>query len=108
MIHFPALVRHDNEDELIYIDSLQDWQNDEEMLLYIFTERDVLIDSTGQVFLLPDVQENLTTATPIANATVENITELVQAHVHILGHCCSEKIRFNTVSEAIAAIKDLQ
>lgn len=107
MITWPAFIKHDGEDELIYISSLTEWQNDEEMLLYIFSERDVLIDSVGKVYSLPMLQQNIDSDDFIAVASVDNILELVKAHAAVTGHCCIEKINCQTVSDAVELVKDL-
>ncbi|WOH36778.1 DUF4144 family protein [Thalassotalea fonticola] len=107
MITWPAFIKHDGEDELIYISSLTEWQNDEEMLLYIFSERDVLIDSTGKVYSLPILQQNINSNDYLAVASVGNIVELVRAHAATVGECCIEKINCQTISQAVALVKDL-
>lgn len=107
MITWPAFVKHDGEDELIYISSLIEWQNDEEMLLYIFNDRDVLIDSAGKVFSLPVLQQNINSGDSLAIASLENIIELVRAHAAITGQCCIEKINCQTIKQAVELVKDL-
>ncbi|TRX55125.1 DUF4144 family protein [Thalassomonas sp. M1454] len=107
MIHWPAIIKHDGEDELIYISSELDWQNDEEMLLYIFTDRDVLIDSNGQVFSLDEVQQHLNSSTVLATASLENVIELIQAHAAIAQACCIEKIQTKTIKQAIELVQQL-
>ena len=107
MIYWPAVIKHDGEDELIYISSATVWHNDEEMLLYVFTERDVLIDSHGQVFSLTDIQTCPESAIALATATIDNINELVRAHAVICGECCVEKIHCQTLSQAMKFIESL-
>ncbi|MEW6999100.1 DUF4144 family protein [Colwelliaceae bacterium BS250] len=107
MINWPAFIKHDGEDELIYISSATAWQNDEEMLLYVFTERDVLIDSHGQVFSLTDIQTSFESAIALATATVDNINELVRAHAVVCGECCVEKIYCQTLPQAMEFIESL-
>lgn len=107
MIQWPAIIKHDGEDELIYISSELSWQNDEEMLLYIFTDRDVLIDSSGQVFSLSDIQEHFNASPVLANATLDNIIELIQAHAAISATCCIEKIQTKTIGQAIELVSHL-
>ncbi|WNC68882.1 DUF4144 family protein [Thalassotalea nanhaiensis] len=107
MITWPAFIKHDGEDELIYISSFSEWQSDEEMLLYIFTERDVLIDSTGKVFSLPVIQKNINSDDYLAIASVENVIELVKAHASMSGQCCIEKINCQSIKQAVELVKDL-
>lgn len=113
MIQWPAIIKHDGEDELIYVSSLSEWQRDEEMLLYIFTERDILIDSSGQVFSLTDVQQNIADNNDIldnkclATVNADNIMELVRAHAAIIGSCCIEKMHARSAIQAIKLVKDL-
>ena len=104
MITWPAIIKHDGEDELIYIKDKQQWQQDEEMLLYIFTDRDVLIDATGKVFSLPELQNNLDSDSYLAIANLENILELVQNHAQLSNQCCVAKIQTTTIQQAIELI----
>lgn len=105
MITWPAIIKHDQEDELIYISSVLEWQSDEEMLLYIFTDRDVLIDQLGQVFLLTEVQKDMANANPIATATPDNVMELVKAHLALQQSCCLEKLPSLSIAEAFALLQ---
>ncbi|WNC72054.1 DUF4144 family protein [Thalassotalea psychrophila] len=107
MITWPALIKHDGEDELIYISSLIEWQNDEEMLLYIFTDRDVLIDSAGKVFSLSVLQADINSNDYLAVASVDNMVELVRDHAAIARQCCIEKINCQTTRQAVELVKDL-
>ncbi len=107
MIYWPAIIKHDNEDELIFIANEQQWQTDEEMLLYLFTERDVLIDSKGAVYSLPDIQQSPETAKPLGHATVENMLELVREHAVITNHCCASKIHASSIEQAIALVSSM-
>lgn len=107
MISWPAVIKHDGEDELIYIDSLEVWQNDEEMLLYLFSERDVLIDSQGKVFSLPDVQQHLDDADILGQGTLENMLELARNHAALTGTCCVTKIHAKSYKDVMLLIKSL-
>ena len=107
MITWPAFIKHDGEDELIYVSSLSEWQNDEEMLLYLFTERDVLIDASGKVFSLPLLQQNINSDEYLAIASVDNVLELVKAHAAVSEQCCIEKIQCQTTRQAVEFVKEL-
>ncbi|OUS28161.1 hypothetical protein A9Q98_07885 [Thalassotalea sp. 42_200_T64] len=107
MITWPALIKHDGEDELIYIESQRQWLIDEEMLLYIFTERDVLIDASGKVYSLSVLQQNINAEQYLAIASVDNLLELVRAHAAISQQCCIEKIFCQTTAQAIELVKQL-
>ena len=107
MINWPAVIKHDNEDELIYIESLQQWQQDEEMLLYIFTPRDVLIDVSGNIYSLPDLQQSIDSAKCLGQASTDNIMELVRAHAALSNQCCIEKLGANDISQALAIVRQL-
>lgn len=107
MITWPVIIKHDGEDELIYVKSLSDWQADEEMLLYIFTERDVLIDSKGKVFSLPLLQKNIHSEDYLATCNLDNVIELLKAHAAIMGQCCVEKIQTNSIADAIELVASI-
>ncbi|WP_371187862.1 DUF4144 family protein [Thalassotalea maritima] len=108
MIAWPAVVKHDGEDELIYIVSEQDWLNDEEMLLYVFSDRDVLIDSHGHVFSLPAVQQNMASTEVLGTATLENMIELAQLHAAVNQQCCVGKIGAGNIAEVMQIIASMQ
>ncbi|NMP16103.1 DUF4144 family protein [Thalassotalea sp. Y01] len=108
MIHWPALIKHDGEDELIFIENRDAWRNDEEMLLYLFTESDVLVDSTGQIFSLPDLQNNLDSEQVLGQASLDNVIELVANHAVVCNICCAEKINAKNILEAVELVASMK
>ncbi|WP_068547264.1 DUF4144 family protein [Thalassotalea crassostreae] len=108
MIQWPAIIKHDGEDELIYIHSKKHWLEDEEMLLYIFSERDVLIDATGKVFPLKELQQDIEHSNYLVEASLDNIVELIQHHASIVGNCCSSKIQTENILAAIEMVRTIK
>lgn len=107
-LSYPAIIKFDGCDELILLTSESDWQGDDELLLYVTTEQDVLIDSLGQVFQLSQLQMQGITAKPLDYiATAENVNELIQAHFAAEQECCISKLSVATndsVKEVIARL----
>ena len=107
MITWPAFIKHDGEDELIFIKDQRQWLQDEEMLLYIFSERDVLIDAAGKVFILPEIQKDINSENYLAIANLENVLELIQQHAQLANQCCVSKIQTATIKQAIELLPSI-
>ncbi len=104
MIQWPCLFKLEGDDELIFIDS--EAELTKELASLIVSEEDIVIDSSGQVFKVEvdSCQGNAFIAQPNA-LTLEEFTLLIQAHEFSASQVCLTKIQFNTISEAIQALR---
>ncbi|GAL36533.1 hypothetical protein JCM19240_2602 [Vibrio maritimus] len=104
MIQWPCLFKLEGDDELIFIASETELTKELESL--IVSDEDILIDSSGQAFKIEvdSCQGNAFIFQPNA-LTLEDVTLLVQAHEFSLAQVCLTKIQFNSISEAIEALR---
>lgn len=104
MIQWPCLIKLEGDDELLFIASEADLAN--ELASLISSDDDVLIDSHGDVFKF-QVGSNLNTAFTAQHKalTLEEVTSLIQAHEFALAQVCITKIQFNSIHEAIQALR---
>lgn len=110
MIKWPAVIKYQGEDELIYIASLSDWLNDPDLCLPNYEAEDRLIDVSGALFLLPTAPSDVNAATFVALNTeipVHEFVELVRQHAVIENYCCSAKINAKTHQQVIAMVKEI-
>ncbi|MFT7683298.1 MAG: hypothetical protein ACI935_002789 [Moritella dasanensis] len=110
MIKWPAVIKYQGEDELIYIASLSDWLNDPDLCQSHFEVEDRLIDMSGALFSLPIVSSAVNTAAFVALDTqisVPEFVELVRKHAVIENYCCSAKINAKTHQQLIAMVKEI-
>lgn len=110
MIKWPAVIKYQGEDELIYIASLNDWSNDPDLCQSHYEIEDRLIDMSGALFSLPTASADVNTDAFVALDTqisVPEFVELVRKHAVIENYCCSAKINAKTHSQVIAMIKEI-
>ena len=104
-IHWPAIVHYDNDAELAYVASLQQWLDDAELSGFDYQAEDELIDSHGNVFLLQYKSDTL--VRPVASGrskTLQQVLGLVKAHLSEQGSCCVAKLSAYSIAEAIALL----
>lgn len=108
MINWPAIIKYDGDDELIYVGSDQEWMRDAESHLYNHKDADHLIDSSGDIFRLDHVQGDIrnlpATGKQIA---LQDFIKLVRIHASSSHRCCIEKIHFRNIAEGISLIASM-
>lgn len=106
-MNWPVILKYTGDYELVFIASQAEWEADPD-LHFFYEPDDCLIDSSGAVFHLNKRSNNF--VMPKANGktvTLEELTTLIQLHASQLGSCCVAKIGFDSVSEAIAAVRSM-
>ncbi|MDD8061137.1 MULTISPECIES: DUF4144 family protein [Shewanella] len=118
-IHWPAILKFDQDDELMYLANHQDW------LSFICANQDTvclqdkLIDSSGHIYR---IQKPPTKQTSIDNCVAQlpelvkqpqrisvlQLLPLVRQYGQFQGHCCSAKIVFATIEQGIATVAELE
>lgn len=93
---WPAIIKHDGDDELTYVATLSDWQADPALSAYPYQDTDILIDAGGQVYELHYDNINCRVHLNYAEMAISlsRFSELVQMHLARLGQCCISKITF--------------
>ncbi|MDX2322009.1 MAG: DUF4144 family protein [Moritella sp.] len=110
MIKWPAVIKYQGEDELIYLASLNDWLNDADLCLSCYELEDRLIDMSGALFSLPTVSSAVNTTAFLAldaQISVPEFVELVRKHAVIENYCCSAKLNAKTHQQVIAMVKEI-
>ena len=109
MIVWPAVIRHHEAAELIYIEDESGWNNDESAHACVYDEVDMLIDSTGQIFSL-DTCKNARVIPVKRHKTIPllEFLGLVKAHVAQTGACCVAKLYAPNLCEAFKVVASTQ
>lgn len=108
MISWPAVIKYHGDDELGYIDSESEWNNDADLSACDYDSNDGLIDSHGRVYRL-DNKENGVVHPVATNNTIAlyQFIKLVKLHASAQGECCIEKIVFNSLKQGIQLLASL-
>ncbi|MDO6620321.1 MULTISPECIES: DUF4144 family protein [unclassified Shewanella] len=118
-ICWPAVIKQQSCDELIYLASDRDWLEFCCLTPHIAGTCDKLLDSEGNTF---DISINSATDTsqPITVAALPQLALSTQAidlmtfihyvrqHAQLNGHCCSAKLIFSTIRQGIETVEFLE
>ena len=107
-IHWPAIIKQTNDDELVYISDNTEWSNDTDLQTSVYDESDYLLDSTGQVFALTRKLNDSVLAE--STGEVKSLLEvlgLVKAHAAQSGSCCVAKLYAPGILEAFNIVKSI-
>ncbi|WP_445776469.1 DUF4144 family protein [Shewanella sp.] len=118
-IHWPAIIKFDQDDELMYLANHQDWLSFICANKYTVCVQDQLIDSSGDVYLIEKpIAETTTIENSVAHLpqlikqpqpiNVLQLLPLVRQYGQLQGHCCSAKIVFTTIEQGIATVAELE
>lgn len=100
---WPAIIKLNGEDELIYI-ATADQLYDDQMLQHMqFHAEDHLIDSAGNVYSIIKHHKLVVEATS-DRLSLEQIKALLQRHLSNHGTCCVAKFHANSIDEAISSV----
>ena len=109
MVQWPAVIKNDDDDELIYIHSQQQWDNDTELHDFDYDDSDKLIDSSGKMYTLTiKVKHWVQPRDSGAKITLHDLLGLVKAHAAQKGSCCVAKLYAPTFSDAFKIIESLE
>ena len=104
-IHWPVIIKYDDDDELGYVIDQQQWDEDTELHQFQFDGSDVLIDSSGQVYGLSMIENSISINTTDEIKTLEEILGLVKAHAAQAGSCCVAKLYAPSIDEAFKIVR---
>ncbi|QSX30526.1 hypothetical protein JYB88_02365 [Shewanella cyperi] len=114
-IHWPAIIKLVNSDELLLLESPRDWLEIACLYQHSFQEGDCLADSDGQQYRIsaPEAQQD----SPVAHLpnlspqsfplTPLELLPWVRAHALAAGQCCIAKLGFTTVAQGIELVRSL-
>ncbi|XQW86327.1 DUF4144 family protein [Thalassotalea piscium] len=102
MITWPCMLKLDGDDELIYLDSLCDFNLECGEL--IVNDDDYVIDSVGQCYLIKPLDGALELIKTNRILSVDEVTHLIRAHEFKKVSVCLTKIHFLAISDAIKSL----
>jgi len=108
LINWPAIIKHSDDSELIYVSDQVQWDGDTGLHSFEYDETDLLIDSSGRVFDITKRERGVVKAR--ANGDVielKVILGLVKAHAAQNGSCCVAKLYAPTIREAYKIVESL-
>lgn len=108
MITWPAILKHSDDDELIYISSQSAWNNDADLHTVDYNEADFLIDLSGKMFRLTSKENQRVVPEDSGDKMeLEQVLGLVKAHAAQKGSCCVAKLYAPSIAEAFKIVASL-
>lgn len=105
MIHWPAIIKFEGDDELTYIASAAEWEQSASLDLFNVHENDVLIDTSATVYRLQCTINRSITLTPsVERCSTDEIIGYIKAHLSSTGTCCVSKFSLDSFAEAIELV----
>jgi len=105
--HWPAIVQFNGQPELAYIGSLAEWQAAADLQHHIYHARDRLIDAHGAIYTLtPRAQQRVSPQATGQHLSLDQVLELVRAHLAREGQACVAKFYAPSIAAAIAMAND--
>lgn len=109
MITWSAILKYDGENELVFIANQEQWNKDPDLFYYAYETDDLLLDTNGIIYKLNQIRDNyVTPSSTNSNATLEQVEDMLKAHMSELGHCCIAKISLASIEEAIEIVGDME
>lgn len=105
LIHWPAIIRHAGDVELLYISDQAAWRQDADLHDFVYDAADCLIDSSGKIYTLTTRANNQ--VLPQASGKVMPLTEIlgyIKAHAAQKGSCCVAKLYAPGIVEAFKIV----
>jgi len=107
MIQYPAIFKLAGQDELLYIADQASFHQHYQLQQAYLTPDDLLIDATGQAFLLHNFpQHSAERADPFIQFELAELTALVQAHFFALAQSCVVKIQAPAISALFSLLAE--
>jgi len=111
-MNYPAIFKFEGQDELIYIASRSSFEQHYQLQQPYFTPEDLLIDATGQAYLLYQFTQHSSSlpafSLPVLARRFEQseLTALVQAHFFALAQSCVVKIQAPSITALFELLVD--
>ena len=108
MVIWPAIIKHSDDPELIYVRDQTEWENDLELHYFEYDENDYLFDSSGKTYTLEEKENFYINPEPNGDAmSLQEILGLVKAHAAQQGSCCVAKLYAPSIVEAFKIVESL-
>lgn len=108
MVNWPAVIKLQGDDELIYIPNATAWEQDPDLSGYHYNDNDRLIDSCGNSYSLVTNQQSKTANISPCNMKYNSVEfcELLKAHFLCLQHCCVSKFFIKSIDEGMLMLQN--
>lgn len=104
-INWPAILSYVGDNELAYIADQSEWDLDSNWHCFDYQSNDLLIDSQGIAYSLSHRKNSLVVPEPTQQTlSLEQVSELIKAHLSAQGSCCVTKFFASSIKEAIAML----
>ena len=127
-IHWPAVVKLVQNDELLYLPQKRDWLELACLYQRQFSDDDYLIDNMGHKYHIVGPSSPKNAQSPVnaldadespvvlfpwlqaqhSDISITEFVQLVRFHAQATGQCCSAKLAFSTIDQGIAMVKYLE
>lgn len=108
-VNWPAIIKHANDEELIYVRDLAEWDGDADLHAAVYDEADLLIDVTGQLYgLTTRLSRHVIPTARHASMPLLDILGLIKAHAAETGSCCVAKLYAPTIQDAFTMLASLK
>ena len=106
-MNYPAIVKFSGQDELLYIATQTSFAQQYLLQQPYFTPEDLLIDATGQAYLLHQFTQHSSSLPALARQfDLTELTALVQAHFFALAQSCVVKIQAPSITALFELLVD--
>lgn len=107
MMNYPAIFKFAGQDELIYLAAPSSFEQQYQLQQPYLTPEELLIDATGQAYLLYQVnQDSYTLPSLFQQFELSELTALVQAHFFALAQSCVVKIQAPSIPALFSLLAD--
>lgn len=108
MVNWPAIIKHSDDPELIFVSNQSDWENNVDLHFFKYEATDYLIDSSGNIYNLREKNSSYVTPEPRGDSlSLNEILGLVKAHAAQQGSCCVAKLYAPSILEALIIVESL-
>ena len=108
MINWPAIIKHSNDPELMFVSSQTEWENDVDIQCFEYEAEDYLVDSYGKIYTLNGKVNSCINPEPSGDSkSLKEILGLVKDHAAQQGSCCVAKLYAPSITEAFKIIESL-
>ena len=103
---WPALIKHHDEHELIYVASEQAWLQDAQLNRFPYANEDQLIDSQGQLFrpVYQRQSQQVELQPLLCSLPLQDFNLLLRKHMCTQNTCCISKLTVSSFAQGFALI----
>ena len=106
-ILWPAIIRFNGDDELVFIVDETEWKSDADLYFHSYADGDQFIDSKGRVYgLSHDPERGVVEVKQTGGKlTIDEFENWVRNHLVVLNQCCIAKFQISSFDEGMKIIQ---